>query len=138
VAGDLLGMFHDTPAAERFLAYLTAERFLAYLTTPQAQDAWITLPGSGAISVNQDVQAKNYPDPVTRDIARILTQARNVRFDASDSMPPTMESAFYNAVLEYLDNPGQLQAILSGLDQVQKAAYTGPGFDTPPNRARPG
>jgi alpha-glucoside transport system substrate-binding protein len=114
VAGDLLGMFHDTPAARSFIAYLT---------TPQAQEAWSGLSGGGAISVNKDVPLNDYPDPISRDVAKILTQATNVRFDASDSMPPTMQSAFYNAVLEYLDNPGQLQAILRGLDQVQRAAY---------------
>jgi alpha-glucoside transport system substrate-binding protein len=121
VAGDLLGMFHDTPAARELLAYLT---------TPQAQEVWITRPGSGAISVNRDVPADNYPDPVSRDLAQILTRPVNVRFDASDSMPPTMQSAFYNAVLEYLDNPSQLRTILQGLDQVRKAAYPSPGFNT--------
>jgi len=38
VAGDLLGMFHDTPAARELIAYLT---------TPQAQEAWISRPDSG-------------------------------------------------------------------------------------------
>jgi alpha-glucoside transport system substrate-binding protein len=107
------------------------------LTTPQAQEAWITRPGSGAISVNKDVPVDNYPDPVSRGIAQILTQPFNVRFDASDLMPPTMQSAFYNAVLEYLDNPSQLPTILQGLDQVEKAAYTGPGFNTGQNGTSP-
>lgn len=124
VAGDLLGMFHDTAAARDFIAYLT---------TPQAQEAWVSLPGSGAISANKDVPAATYPDPVSRDIARSLTQAVDVRFDASDSMPATMGSAFDNAVLEYLDNPGELEGILQGLDQVQRAAYTGPGFSAGPH-----
>jgi alpha-glucoside transport system substrate-binding protein len=123
VAGDLLGMFHDTPAAREFIAYLT---------TPEAQEAWTKLPGSGAISINKDVPTNNYPDPVSRDIATILAQAVNVRFDASDSMPPTMENAFNSAVLEYLDNPRQLHTILQGLDQVQKATYVGPGFSKSP------
>ncbi len=114
VAGDLLGMFHDSSAARKLIAYLT---------TPQAQEAWITRPGSGAISVNKLVPSKKYPDPVSRKLAKELTRAGNVQFDASDSMPPVMESAFNNAVLEYLDNPGQLTTILRGLDQVQKATY---------------
>ena len=38
-------------------------------------------------------------------------------------MPQAMENAFYSAVLEYLDSPGQLNLILHGLDQVRKAAY---------------
>ncbi len=114
VAGDLLGMFRDTP---------TARKLIAYLTTPEAQEAWISRPSSGAISVNQLVPLNRYPDPVTRELARNLTHAVNVRFDASDSMPQVMESAFNSAVLEYIDSPGQLNVILHGLDQVRKAAY---------------
>lgn len=114
VAGDLLGMFHGTPAARKLIAYLT---------TPRAQEAWISRPGSGAISVNRSVRLSDYPDPVSRKLAMNLTHATTVRFDASDSMPPAMESAFNNAVLEYLDTPGQLNAILHGLDRVRTAAY---------------
>lgn len=114
VAGDLLGMFRSTPAARQLIAYLT---------TPAAQEAWIKRPGSGAISVNRLVPPGDYPDPVSRALAIDLRRDVSVRFDASDSMPQVMESAFNNAVLEYLDNPGQLNVILGGLDQVQKAAY---------------
>ncbi len=114
VAGDLLGMFRDSSAARELIAYLT---------TPQAQEAWISRPGSGAISVNKLVPPSKYPDQVSRELAADLTHAVNVEFDASDSMPPVMESAFNNAVLEYLDSPGQLPVILHGLDQVQKATY---------------
>jgi alpha-glucoside transport system substrate-binding protein len=116
VGGDLLGMFNPTPAARAFIAYLT---------TPQAQEAWVSRPHSSAISVNRDVPISDYPDQVSRDIAKILTRTVNVRFDASDLMPPIMASSFNSGVLEYLDNPGQLHTILQGLDQVQKATYTG-------------
>ncbi len=94
-----------------------------YLTTPQAQEAWIRRPGNGAISVNRLVPLSDYPDPVSRELARDLITATSVRFDASDSMPQVMENAFNNAVLEYLDSPGQVNVILRGLDQVRKAAY---------------
>ena len=114
VAGDLLGMFHDTAAARELLAYLT---------TSQAQQAWISRPGSGAISVNRQVPLSDYPDPVSRELAENLTQAADVRFDASDSMPQAVQNAFYSAVLEYLDSPGQLSVILHGIDQVRKTAY---------------
>ena len=114
VAGDLLGMFRNTPAARKLIAYLT---------TPQAQEAWITRPDSGAISVNRLVPLGDYPDPVSRGLASDLLRATDVRFDASDSMPQVMESAFNNAVLEYLDSPRQLNVILTGLDQVRRAAY---------------
>jgi alpha-glucoside transport system substrate-binding protein len=114
VAGDLLGMFHDTPAARELIAYLT---------TSQAQEAWISQPDSGAISVNRLVPPSDYPDPVSRALAEDLTGATDVHFDASDSMPQMMQNAFLGAVLEYLDAPSQLNVILRGLDQVRKAAY---------------
>jgi alpha-glucoside transport system substrate-binding protein len=114
VAGDLLGMFRRTPGAAKLISYLT---------TPQAQEAWIRRPGSGAISVNRLVPLRDYPDPVSRELAYDLLHAASVRFDASDSMPQIMENAFNNAVLEYLDDPGQLRVILNGLDQVQRASY---------------
>jgi len=114
VAGDLLGMFRGTAAARKLISYLT---------TPAAQEAWIRRPGSGAISVNRLVPLADYPDPVSRELARNLLGAASVRFDASDSMPQIMENAFNNAVLEYLDDPGQLDVILGGLDQVRQAAY---------------
>jgi alpha-glucoside transport system substrate-binding protein len=114
IAGDLLGMFRDT---------LATRELIAYLTTPQAQEAWIKRPGSGAISVNKLVPLRDYPDPVSRALADTLTHARDVEFDAADAMPQVMEDAFWSALLEYLDRPSQLNAILRGLDQVQKAAY---------------
>jgi alpha-glucoside transport system substrate-binding protein len=107
-------MFRDTPAARKLIAYLTR---------PEAQEAWVRRPGSGAISVNRLVPLGDYPDPVSRELAADLTGAASVRFDGSDSMPQVMESAFNNAVLEYLDSPGQLNVILHGLDQVRQAAY---------------
>jgi alpha-glucoside transport system substrate-binding protein len=107
-------MFRDTPAARELIAYLT---------TPTAQAAWIRRPGSGAISVNRLVPLSDYPDPVSRALAENLTQARSVRFDASDSMPQVMGTAFYHAVLAFLANPAQLDDLLHQLDQVRLAEY---------------
>jgi alpha-glucoside transport system substrate-binding protein len=114
IAGDLLGVFHDTPAARRLAAYLT---------TRTAQEAWARRPASGAYSLNQQVPIGVYPDPVAKKIANDLTHAGTVRFDGSDSMPQTMASAFDNAILEYLADPGRLDAILSALDKVRGVAY---------------
>lgn len=113
VSADLAVMFHDTPAARKLIAYLT---------TPQAQQAWISRPG-GALSVNRQVPLNAYPDPVARALARILTHAHSIHFDASNSMPQTMANAFNNAVLQYLDSPAQLNVILYGLDLVRRTTY---------------
>jgi alpha-glucoside transport system substrate-binding protein len=114
VAGDLLGMFRNTPAARELIAYLT---------TPNAQAAWIRRPGSGAISVNRLVPLSDYRDTVSQALAENLTQAKSVRFDASDSMPPVMETAFNHAVLAFVANPAQLDDLLRQLDQVRLAEY---------------
>jgi hypothetical protein len=44
-------------------------------------------------------------------------------FNASDLIPVTMQNAFYQAIMEYLQDPGQLQAILKRLDLIQRASY---------------
>jgi alpha-glucoside transport system substrate-binding protein len=111
VSADLLAMFHDTPAARELIRYLTI---------PEAQEAWISLPDSGALSVNRRVPLNAYPDPISRRLATILTRATSIHFDASNSMPQTMENAFDNAVLQYLDCPAQLNVILYGLDLVRE------------------
>ena len=116
---DLLGMFRDTAAARKLIGYLT---------TPAAQEAWIRRSGSGAISVNRLVPLRDYPDPVSRKLARDLSTASSVRFDASDSMPQIMENAFNNAVLEYLDSPG----LASASSFTASTRYAGP-----PTRSSP-
>ena len=114
VAGDLLAMFRDTPEARRLIAYLA---------TPQAQAAWIRRAGSTAISASHRVPSRLYPDPVSRRVARALTGATDVRFDASDSMPRVMAAAFTRAVLEYVSDPSRLSHLLRQLDTVRRAVH---------------
>lgn len=114
VSADLAAMLHDTPATRKLAAYLT---------TPQAQRAWISRPGSGALTVNQQVPLAAYPDNTSRALARILIHASSINFDASNSMAQAMENAFDNAVLQYLDSPQSLNVILRGLDQVRAEVY---------------
>lgn len=112
VSADLLAMFNPTPAARALIAYLT---------TRSAQEAWISRrPASGALSVNRQVPQNAYPDTISGLLAEILTTATSIVFDASNSMPQTMENAFDNAVLQYLDCPAQLNVILYGLDLVRE------------------
>jgi alpha-glucoside transport system substrate-binding protein len=112
VAGDLLGMFHATPAARRLLAYLT---------TSEAQQIWAGR--GGAISPNREVPAGVYPDALSRRLRELLIGARTVRFDASDLMPDAMQSSFQQAVLSYADNPARLNDLLSDLDRVRLTVY---------------
>ena len=40
-------------------------------------------------------------------------------------MPNAMNQAFFEAVVEYVQNPGNLDSILTNLDAVQADAYSG-------------
>lgn len=112
VAGDLFGMFKDTPQARALMKYLT---------TPEAQEIWVKR--GGAISPNEKVSPDSYPDQLSKQTAQALLNAKNVRFDASDLMPEAMNAAFWRGVLDYVQNPGNLDSILSNLDRVQADAY---------------
>ncbi len=109
-AGDLFGMFHDTPAARSLMAYLV---------TAPAQDIWVKL--GGAISANKNATA--YPDDISKRSADLLANAKIFVFDASDLMPSAMNDAFWKGVVDYVKSPGTLDAILVNLDTIQKDAY---------------
>ncbi len=111
-AGDLFGMFNDTPQARALMAYLV---------TAPAQDIWVKL--GGALSANKN--ATDYPDDVSKRSAEILTSAKIFRFDASDLMPQAMNDAFWKGIVDYIKDPTQLDSILSNLDSVQSSAYGG-------------
>lgn len=110
--GDLFGMFHDTPQARALMQWLV---------TPEAQQIWVDR--GGAISGNTLVT--DYPDSIAQKSAEALASSQVFRFDASDLMPQAMQAAFLQAILDYTQNPGQLDAILAGLDVVQADAYGG-------------
>src|SRR5262245_27528644 len=112
-AGDLFGMFHDTPAAKSLMAYLV---------TAPAQDIWVKI--GGALSANKN--ATSYPDDISKRSAAILTNAKIFVFDASDLMPTAMNDAFWKGIVAYIKDPGSLDSILSNLDKTQTDAYATP------------
>jgi alpha-glucoside transport system substrate-binding protein len=112
-AGDLFGMFRNTPQSRALMSYLL---------TPEAQSIWVSR--GGALSVN--VNVTNYPDDISKRAAQILTSADRFRFDGSDLMPETLNEAFLQGVIEYTRNPGELDQILAQLDTVSRNNVTGP------------
>jgi alpha-glucoside transport system substrate-binding protein len=112
VAGDLFGMFHDTPQSRALIKYLT---------TPQAQAIWVQR--GGALSPNKQLPQSAYPDQIASKEGQIMDSAKIARFSAGDLMPQAMTDAFYKAVLDYIQNPGNLDSILANLDKVQADAY---------------
>jgi alpha-glucoside transport system substrate-binding protein len=111
VAGDLFGMFNDTPQSRALINYLT---------TPEAQQIWAER--GGHLSPNVDVDPQVYPDPVSRQIAEALTDAE-VRFDASDMMPEAVNNAFWSGILTYVSNPEALDSILQDIESTAQGAY---------------
>ena len=110
-AGDLFGMFHDTPAAKSPMAYLV---------TAPAQDIWVK--HGGALSANKN--ATSYPDDISKRSAAMLQDAKIFVFDASDLMPSAMNNAFWQGVTAFSKDPGQLDNILADLDTTQADAYS--------------
>jgi alpha-glucoside transport system substrate-binding protein len=113
IAGDLFGMFRDTPQSRMLMQWLV---------TSEAQSIWVRR--GGALSANRTVTSAVYPDDLSKRLADTLNQARTVHFDGSDLMPEQMNNAFWRGILDYVSNPGQLDAILTRLDGVQATAYT--------------
>ena len=65
----------------------------------------------------------DYPDDLLRNSAKILTEATIVRFDASDLMPEALNNAFWNAIVDYVNDPATLDSTIASLDRVQSEAY---------------
>ena len=87
---------------------------IQYLLTPEAQQIWVEK--GGFISANKNVPLEAYPDEVSRKSAEILANAQTFRFDAGDLMPSALSAAFFDAIVSYVDNPADLDAILADLE----------------------
>ena len=99
-----------------------AQALVRYLASPEAQAIWAEA-GGGYISANQAMPLDVYPDEITAGTAEILLESEVVVFDASDLMPSQVNQAFFSAILEYVQNPAQLDAILENMDAVAADAY---------------
>jgi alpha-glucoside transport system substrate-binding protein len=112
IAGDLFGMLRRTPQSVALMRYLASA---------QAQRFWVQ--AANGISPNRQVPLSDYPDPLSRRAAQILTSSQAAVFDASDMMPSRMSAAFSSAILNALANPGQLDQVLGELEKVRAEVY---------------
>jgi alpha-glucoside transport system substrate-binding protein len=113
VAGDLFGMFNDTPAARSLIGWLSSA---------EAQQIGVEL--GGYLATNRQVPIDAYPNPLLAQAAEFMREAPTIRFDASDLMPASVNSAFWNGVLSYIENPDALDQILQNIETVaEDAAY---------------
>jgi alpha-glucoside transport system substrate-binding protein len=109
VSADLAGMFNATSPARRLMQFLASE---------DAQRIWPSIPGASAFTANRNVDSSVYADDVSKRISSIIRAAGALCFDASDAMPPALRNAFYQAVMEYLNDPKQLDQLLKRLDRL--------------------
>jgi alpha-glucoside transport system substrate-binding protein len=105
VAGDVLGMFNDTPESRALMEYLA---------TPEPHEIWAK--SGGFISPHQVVPLEAYPDPVTRAQAEILANAETIRFDGSDLMPGAVGTgSFWSGIVDYV-NGSTVDEVLSKIE----------------------
>jgi alpha-glucoside transport system substrate-binding protein len=110
-AGDLFGAFNNTPQAAALMKYLVSS---------QAQQLFVA--DGEFLSANKGVA--NYPNTMNQRLGAILSGATSFVFDASDQMPAPMQTAFYQDLLKYIQDPTQLDTLLAHLDSVQASSYT--------------
>ena len=111
-AGDLFGMFHDTEAAKSLMKYLV---------TADAQNIWVQR--GGALSPNKN--ATGYPDEISTTMGSMITQAKQLVFDASDQMPTAMNAAFWSHMVSLTSGAESIDDALAALQEVANDAYSG-------------
>jgi len=111
-AGDLIGVFNDTPEAMALANYLASA---------EAQGIWCgTL---GKLGINKNVDPSVYPDPITARAAGMLADAATFRFDGSDLMPAAVGSGtFWTGVLDYISGI-PLDTVLEAIEASAVEAY---------------
>jgi alpha-glucoside transport system substrate-binding protein len=110
-AGDLFGIFNDTPQAQALIEYLT---------TAEAQAIWAER--GGYVAPNRAVSPAVYPDDIARSAAQSYVEAESVRFDASDLMPQAVQDAFTSGILQFIQDPGTLPSVLEDIESAAQRA----------------
>jgi alpha-glucoside transport system substrate-binding protein len=111
--------------ADVFVAFSNkpkVQKLMKYLTTVKANT--IAVKG-GFLSQNKGVALNDYPGIVSKNSAKILTQANIYVFDGSDRMPPAVgnQGGFWDACKKYLQDPSQLETILTEMEDLAKKNY---------------
>jgi alpha-glucoside transport system substrate-binding protein len=110
--GDIIIVFNDSPSVHSLLNYLA-----------QA-DPWESWAAAGGYaSPNKSLPLSVYPDPISAKAAEQLTESAIFRFDADDLMPGEVQAAFFKAILDYLQNPANLDTYLADVEAVATTAY---------------
>jgi alpha-glucoside transport system substrate-binding protein len=112
VSGEVMGMFKDTPQGRALIAYFASTEAQTLMAET---GRWL--------SANTEIPLEAYPSPFTQQAAEVLSSAQTVYYSGAGLMPQAMTEAFWSAILRYVQNPDELDAILSDLDAVREEAY---------------
>ena len=93
--------------------------FLLHMASAEAQQIWVEQ--GGFTSVNSDVSLDAYPNDVARKQAEQLLDAETFRFDLDDAIGGALQSAYFQGVTEFLDNPDNLDDILADIESTRGA-----------------
>lgn len=110
--GDIMVMLNDTPSARSLMEYLS---------DGANWESWAA--AGGFTTPNEGLDVGTYPDDLSRKAAEQLTGSETFRFDADDLMPAEVQNAYFAGVLEYLQNPDNLDTILENIESVAAGAY---------------
>jgi alpha-glucoside transport system substrate-binding protein len=111
-AADAWSLFTDSPGAKELVKYLV---------TAEAQSIWVKR--GGKLSPNKTLSLSDYPDEVSRRVAKSLVDTKVFRYDAGDLMPSDMKHAYWTGIIAFIQNQNNLDTILATLDKVQATAY---------------
>jgi alpha-glucoside transport system substrate-binding protein len=112
ISGEALALLKDTPQGQAFMRYVTTPEFSALVA------------GTGqGLGANRRVPLDAYSTPLGRHAAEVYAGAKTVRYAAQTAMPPAMSAAFLSAVMNYVKDPGSIDAELAKLDAVRQTAY---------------
>lgn len=114
VSADYAAMFTRTDQSQKLLRYLASA---------DVQQRWAkqNKPPVYPFSANSGVSDRTHDDRTSQRIATLLTDEKAARcLDASDTMPPAVRDAFYEATLRFMSNPDDPRPLLKGIQKVQQ------------------
>ncbi len=111
ITGEVVGAFRDSPQVQAFMRYVSTPEFSSLVAKT---GLWL--------GANRKTPLTAYSSPLSRQAAEAYSKAPDVRFGAKDAMPAAMSQAFLKSVMDYVRNPGRLDAILVSLERTRQSA----------------
>jgi alpha-glucoside transport system substrate-binding protein len=101
-------------------------KLIGFLATPNAAEVWAR--EGGFLSPNKSLDPSVYPDDVTRNWARALTQDQTWRFDLSDVQPSGFGATegMWQLFQDFLRNPRDVDGVAEKLEDKARAVWGPP------------